>query len=143
MQGYGVHHLSNGEVYEGEFRKNRRHGNGKLINSLGVYQGKIQNYIGGFRNDTKDGEGKFDWNDGRSFQGSFRNGRPDGPGMLLLSNGKSMNGVWVNGVLDKDSLDTQSFAASQIGSLGAIGGTSIIPNGESVLQNKTRGSLVL
>ena len=63
--------------------------------------------------------------------------------MLLLVNGKSLNGVWVNGVLDKDSLDTQSFAASQIGSLGAIGGTSLFHNGGSEFENKTRGSLVL
>ena len=37
MQGYGKHSLSNGEVYEGEFEKNRRDGKGKLINAFGTY----------------------------------------------------------------------------------------------------------
>ena len=41
MQGYGVHKLSNGEVYEGEFRRNKRHGIGKHQTSVGVYNGNF------------------------------------------------------------------------------------------------------
>lgn len=135
MQGYGIHHLSNGEIYEGEFRKNRRHGIGRLVNSFGVYNG-------GFKNDSKEGEGRFEWTDGRKFQGTFRNGKPDGPGTLTLSGGKVVNGNWIDGVLDTESLDT-SFGASQIGSLGALGGPSAINTnrGSSVLQTNIRTSL--
>ena len=41
MQGVGVHRLSNGEVYEGEFRKNKRHGTGRYTTPLGIYVGKL------------------------------------------------------------------------------------------------------
>ena len=100
-------------------------------------------HSGGFRNDSKEGEGRFEWLDGRVFQGGFRNGKPDGPATLTLANGKVVNGVWVDGVLDTESL-SNNFTASQIGSFGAIGGTSIIHNGGSLLQGTAaRSSLVI
>jgi hypothetical protein len=39
MEGYGVHKYSNGDVYEGEYKKDLKHGKGTLKYSNGTIKG--------------------------------------------------------------------------------------------------------
>lgn len=61
---------SNGETYEGDFRENKRDGKGKYIWPNGSY------YIGGYKNNTYDGKGVY----------------------FDIDNKKIVSGIWKNGV---------------------------------------------
>jgi hypothetical protein len=52
--------------YQGEFKDNRYHGHGVLINDVGAYEGQ-------FANGSKTGYGKFTWNDGSYYDGEYKN----------------------------------------------------------------------
>lgn len=45
MEGKGVFKFKNGSVYDGEYKNNRKHGAGKYIKDMKVYEGNWQNGI--------------------------------------------------------------------------------------------------
>jgi len=58
-----------GEIYEGEFKNGKRHGKGILKRANG------DKYEGKFVNDLMDDiNGKYTWNDGKTFKGLFVKG---------------------------------------------------------------------
>ena len=46
-------------------------------------------YIGYYKNNIKEGKGKFIWNNGKSFEGYFRNGKPHGKGIITFTDEKN------------------------------------------------------
>lgn len=73
--GHGTGYYSNGNIYEGEWVKDKKHGKGKYT----FYNGDI--YIGEFKNDKIDGEGVFYINhypkNGDKFEGFLQLGIPE------------------------------------------------------------------
>lgn len=65
--GFGVHTLDNGNVYEGDFKKNAYHGVGTYL-----------------------------WNDGGVYQGEWVNGKRSGKGTLIRGNKVFYSGEWIN-----------------------------------------------
>ena len=59
---------ANGDVYEGDFRYNERHGNGKYIYTNGNI------YEGDWIEDKRHGKGKTTYPSGIVYRGIFRNG---------------------------------------------------------------------
>ncbi|WP_159887227.1 stalk domain-containing protein [Paenibacillus puerhi] len=91
-------------IYEGEFRKGLREGDGRLYeNNTLVYEGQFSKglregigmayedrmiYKGPFKDDLKEGEGEiFDAFDTLRFKGTFKNGKKNGFGRLYSENG--------------------------------------------------------
>jgi hypothetical protein len=65
--GFGVHTLDNGNVYEGDFKKNAYHG-----------------------------VGTYSWKDGGVYQGEWINGKRSGKGTLIRANKVFYSGEWIN-----------------------------------------------
>ena len=55
--------------YKGEWKKNRWHGNGELLDNLG------SKYVGEFKNGNYHGQGVIDYYNKARFEGEFRNGK--------------------------------------------------------------------
>ena len=54
--------------------------------------------MGDYKNDKKEGEGKFTWPDGRIYEGHWKNGKQDGEGKFYNPRTNEWKfGIWVNG----------------------------------------------
>ena len=55
-------------------------------------------YIGSYKDDKKDGEGQYEWPDGRKYKGLWKNGKQHGEGSFYLTQKKIWKkGIWNNG----------------------------------------------
>ncbi len=57
-------------------------------------------YWGDWKNNKKEGQGSFVWQDGKKFVGTFRNGKREGPGVIYFPSGFRMEGTWKNDNLE-------------------------------------------
>lgn len=81
--------ISRGEIYNGEWDKNHRHGQGTQ-----VFQGGDM-YIGEWEDNMMHGVGIYTWaRNGCKMTGQWENGMVTGYGELNLGNGKIMMGTW-------------------------------------------------
>ena len=104
---------SNGDIYEGEFLGDLRHGKGKFIWPNGdIYEGDyikdIQSGIGKFTwssgdtyegdwlDGTRTGKGKLTWSDGDIYEGDFVEGQITGKGKLIWSSGDTYEGDFLD-----------------------------------------------
>lgn len=65
--GNGKAEYKNGAVYEGQWNRGKRHGQGKIVYGDCVYEGQ-------WADDKEHGQGKLIWNKGGEFAGEFSNG---------------------------------------------------------------------
>ena len=80
------------EVYEGEYRNENREGYGKYIYENGNY------YIGQWLNDKPHGKGiKYYKNGNILYEGDFVNGKAEGNGKYIYEDGEYYIGQWLNG----------------------------------------------
>eukprot|EP00435_Cladocopium_sp_Y103_P046483 s1191_g13.t1 len=56
----------------------------------GVYKSNIETYEGQWKNDKQHGNGKHSWNDGRSYEGQYVNGRFSGKGKMVWTTDKGI-----------------------------------------------------
>ena len=66
------------DVYEGEWRNSKKHGNGTENYSNGDF------YVGHFREGDYDGTGKYIWQNGSSYHGTFKEGKKSGNGKWIV-----------------------------------------------------------
>jgi len=93
--GYGVLNTGKGSIYEGEFFKNKYHGQGKQT----LLEGKKENayYEGEWFMGNWNGQGKVWSKDGSfAYEGEFQNMEMTGYGILTYYN-ESVSGNWKNG----------------------------------------------
>jgi len=76
--------------YAGEWKKNKRHGNGKSFSENGEI------YDGQWKQDFGHGHGKLQYNSGDFYEGSFENGKRHGLGVICFQNGNRFEGEFVN-----------------------------------------------
>jgi len=58
------------------------------------YQGKVKGfYTGNWKNDKRNGKGKFLWKNDVLFEGSWKNGKRSGRGTLKYPNGDNLSGI--------------------------------------------------
>lgn len=86
--------------YEGEFRENTRHGNGKYFLPNGAV------YDGEWREDVMSGRGTFNWPDGSVYIGSWKDGKRNGSGILQASDGFTYDGNWVENAMEGRGIAT-------------------------------------
>ncbi|MFZ5603260.1 MAG: MORN repeat-containing protein [Pseudomonadota bacterium] len=82
---------SNGDVYQGEWRNNRPHGQGRYQRMNG------DDYTGLFHNGRFQGEGVCKFGNGDTYKGNWENGQPSGQGEMRYQNGNRYVGEWKEG----------------------------------------------
>jgi len=86
--GKGEHDYSDGRYASGHFMFDRfRKG------EMNYPEGDI--YEGEFKDDKKHGKGTYTWNDGSKYTGDWKNGKRDGNGTFTSSNGRVYSGDWL------------------------------------------------
>jgi hypothetical protein len=83
--GYGIINLVNGEKYEGEWKKDLYHGNGRLETENSKYEGS-------FEMGKKQGQGKDYFSNGDMYVGFFVDGKLDGKGKYYWKNQQFYSG---------------------------------------------------
>lgn len=84
--------FSNGDTYQGAWRNNRPHGQGRYLTLKG------DKYAGTFHNGRFQGEGTFRFSNGDVYQGQWQDGQMHGRGEMKYQNGNVYNGEWAQGV---------------------------------------------
>jgi hypothetical protein len=76
------------------------YGESAWSNCYGTYTHANGNkYLGEYRNDKRHGQGSFTYASGGKYVGEWRAGLPNGQGAYLYANGKVTEGIWENGCL--------------------------------------------
>ena len=81
---------SNGNTYQGQWKNNKRHGQGTYVFRTG------HKYEGSFRNNLKHGKGTYYWPEGIKYVGNFVNDKKEGEGILYTQDGLEIKGIWEN-----------------------------------------------
>lgn len=55
-----------------------------------------------------DGEGKFVWNNGQTFEGNYKDDKKNGKGKLTLEDKTVIEGTWINGKIEGKGKMTNS-----------------------------------
>lgn len=91
LQGEFIYKYSNGNVYEGNYKTDVRHGYGKFT----WYNGDV--YEGNYEKGLRHGYGQITWSNGETYQGNYEKGARHGYGKLTWSNGNVYEGNWEKG----------------------------------------------
>jgi hypothetical protein len=70
--GYGVYEYANGDIYEGDFKDNKKDGKGTFTFANG------RKYEGHWKNDERHGKAKYTCKDGDYGKGEWVDGKPEG-----------------------------------------------------------------
>jgi hypothetical protein len=90
---HGAYTYDDWSKYVGEFKDDKRHGQGTMIYPDG------QQYSGGFKKHRRDGAGVYTRPNGNKWAGEFKNDAPNGRGVLSDKAGKVLKeGFWADGV---------------------------------------------
>lgn len=89
-EGKGVESFGNGDVYNGQYSRDKFHGQGELLTKGGRYRG---NFSEGY----KDGLGTMNFKNGHRYEGIWVQGRFQGRGLYIWEDGKKYEGEWVKG----------------------------------------------
>jgi hypothetical protein len=85
--GRGINQMPNGDVYEGVFRDDRREGRGRYVWGPGP-QWAGDRYEGEFRQDLRHGQGIYQWANGDRYEGPWVQGRRMGWTVLEIRRGQ-------------------------------------------------------
>lgn len=133
-QGVGKMTYPNGDVYHGQWKDNKMHGEGTYIykasqdiftgtwvegvkSGNGAYQfGADSSYLKGNWVDGSISEGTWEFKDGSVYTGHFKNGKPVGTGVFKLPNGISQKGeyVWKTNEEDEEAPPTITWNGAPI-----------------------------
>jgi len=74
---YGIYTWESGNKYEGEWKNNKRHGQGTLY----FNDGDI--YVGDFRDNKRNGQGVYTWKEsGNKYVGGYKDDKKNGEGVF-------------------------------------------------------------
>ena len=78
----------NGNRYAGEFKNNKKHGQGTYTVANG------DQYIGEFKDGTFNGQGSYSFANGSRYAGEFKDGKRSGQGVFTRTDGGVIAGEW-------------------------------------------------
>ncbi|MEN9341970.1 MAG: hypothetical protein RIQ54_226, partial [Candidatus Parcubacteria bacterium] len=104
---WGILTFENGDRYVGEFKDNKRNGQGTYTWPDG------SKYAGEYKDNIKDGQGTYTWPDGSKYAGEWKDDDVHGRGIQYSSNGSVFrSGFFANGKLKKsEPVDPKSFSS--------------------------------
>ena len=79
---------SDGNIYDGEWNDNSRHGQGKMTYPSGEI------YIGAWKDNKKNGNGKMTYSNGNIYEGEWVNSEMNGQGKMTFPDGETHTGIW-------------------------------------------------
>ena len=82
------------KTYEGDFKNNKKHGNGVLVTEKYTYDGQ-------FADGQMNGKGTLKWKDGKKLIGEFKDGKPEGECEQVSPDGKTKKCLYEAGKLKK------------------------------------------
>ncbi len=111
---FGTYKSPEGDVYVGEFKDDKFHGQGTLTFADGYkYVGEFKDdkfhgqgtftfangkkYVGEFKDDKFHGQGTFTFANGEKYVGEFKDDRHNGQGIFTFANGAKYMGEWKDG----------------------------------------------
>ena len=89
-EGYGKYKEENGEIYEGEWKNDKKNGKGRTFYA----KDKKLKYEGDFVDNKFEGNGKFIWENGNYYIGPFRNGHKHGKGDLYTKDDNKIKEIY-------------------------------------------------
>lgn len=102
--GYGVYTWTNGNVYTGEWKDDKREGTCRLVYAAGgVYEGT-------YSQGQKDGHGTYTWEDGGFYDGEWKENKRSGKGTMAYANGNVYEGEWSDDT--RNGTGTMTFYSS-------------------------------
>jgi len=107
--GHGIMNYTNKNIYEGDFKNNQRNGWGKFIFSDGI------EYEGEHVNNAFNGKGKIKYPDGNVYIGDFVDSKFNGIGKMTYSNGNVYIGQFKNNLFEGSGKMTYSNGNVYIG----------------------------
>jgi hypothetical protein len=97
---FGTRTYSQGDIYTGEFRNDKRNGQGINTWTQGF------KYVGGWKDGWQSGQGTMTWPDGSKYVGQYIDGKMNGQGAMYNADGSvRQQGIW------RDDIFIQAQAA--------------------------------
>jgi len=90
---FGTRTFVDGEKYVGEFRDNKRHGQGVMTYGPST-KWAGDKYVGEYRDNKRHGQGTYDHASGAKYVGEFRDNKRNGEGTYTYADGKVNEGIW-------------------------------------------------
>ena len=88
---YGTYTSASGARYVGEFKENKKHGQGNYTWPDGA------KYVGEWKDGKEDGQATYTTVTGDKYVGNFWDGRKNGQGTFTFANGRILEGIWKDG----------------------------------------------
>eukprot|EP00535_Pseudo-nitzschia_heimii_P008612 CAMPEP_0197177120 /NCGR_PEP_ID=MMETSP1423-20130617/2839_1 /TAXON_ID=476441 /ORGANISM="Pseudo-nitzschia heimii, Strain UNC1101" /LENGTH=1107 /DNA_ID=CAMNT_0042626619 /DNA_START=55 /DNA_END=3378 /DNA_ORIENTATION=+ len=158
-EGRGVCLYTDGNMYEGEWKRNKEHGYGKLMSSDRkkiIYEGEWERgrmqgtgtyyyisshpdqlgprYVGEFRENLRNGIGRYFLPDGSVYDGQWRDGVMNGLGVFTWPDNSMYDGVWKDGKRNGQGLmkkaDGFVYDGQWVNNTMEGRGSAIYPNGQ-------------
>ena len=158
-EGRGICLFSDGTLYEGQWKRNKEHGYGKLMSSDRkqiIYEGEWERgrmqgtgtyyygssdplklgsrYVGQFRENLRNGMGRYFLADGSVYDGQWRDGVMNGLGVFTWPDGSIFDGVWKDGKRNGQGLlrkaDGFLYDGQWVNNTMEGRGSAIYPNGQ-------------
>eukprot|EP00915_Cephaloidophora_sp_WS-2016_P006194 GHVH01008167.1.p1 GENE.GHVH01008167.1~~GHVH01008167.1.p1 ORF type:complete len:618 (+),score=109.95 GHVH01008167.1:227-2080(+) len=107
--GFGMYFYRNGDTYVGEWRHNKRQVVGTFIRQQ---DGLI--YDGLWKGDLREGFGIQSQKDGTRYCGLYRKNVKEGPGVLVYGSGQLYSGIWHQNVCEYRELLFQTYTAKEM-----------------------------
>jgi len=108
---FGAGAYANGAKYVGEWKDNKRNGNG-------TYTFDGYKYTGHFKDGKRHGQGTASTASGTKYVGEWKNDIQDGWGVLIMPDGKRMKGPFRDGEYQSEKVETaKSYCASEAGKM--------------------------
>jgi len=88
---FGTYIYTNGDKYVGEFKDNKKHGQGTVTFTNG------EKYVGEFKDNKRHGHGTYRHNSGNKYVGGYKDGKKHGKGTVTFANGDKFIGTFKEG----------------------------------------------
>ena len=90
--GYGTYTWADGRKYVGEWKNDKKHGQGTL-----TWAASGSKYVGEFKDSARHGQGTYTWADGRKYVGEFKDNKRNGQGTFTSPDGSKYVGEFKDG----------------------------------------------
>ena len=95
INGQGTYTYANGDIYEGEWKNDKRNGTGTYTFGEGTNEGDV--YTGDFKDNLYHGNGTYTWVSGDKYVGEYRDDQEHGQGTMNWASGQKYAGEWKDG----------------------------------------------